>query len=242
VLIRNHLNFRITASKCIEKFRNLQAFSLNEVQNSYVYSFDEVSKTSIVLQFDIWNTWAQFLEKQLLEIESNAGIDSAMAKTIVRTAKEKYGTYIEILNNSPEHFPQEFSELHIKSNGTVADRFMEKISKVEGKSTIDAIVYLIKTLEGFLQSCLFELQEVDYLVFKCKIENKQPPFLSIDSRDLRDANSNTPCSTVRRAKIYQKAFNLKSIVVKSYVEGTSNIDGILNNIEGLGFDIAQVRY
>ncbi len=238
MLIKNHLNYRITASKCVERFRNLQAFSLNEVQNNYVYSFNEVSKSSIVLQFDIWNTWVVFLEKRLLELDDCLVNDSVYA-AIKHTAREKYRRYVETLQTS-DLFPHEFSHVHIKTNGVMFDRFTKNLEKVKNKTAIDAIVFLVKKLEAFLESSLFELQEVDYLVFKSSSDDNSP-FISIDQQDLNDANNNKEISTVKRISIYRQMFKLKNVIVKSYIEGPCNLDKVLEPIIEMGVNIEQVK-
>ena len=239
MLIRNHLNFRIAESKRIEKLRGLQAFSLNEVQNNPVYTFDEASKAALVLQYEMWNDWVNGLGKVLLNVETGQLVNEDMAVFFVNSAKEAHRRYLNLMSTNPDHFPKNFTEVHLLTHTVMADRFIDKLHRAKGMDAIEAIVFLTRSLEAFLQSGLFELQEVDFLVFH---EDIKHPFISIDQQDLNDANNSKSSSTIKRVKIYQKFFDMTSVVVKSYIEGPCNLEKILDPIKSIGVHIHQVKF
>lgn len=239
MLIRNHLNFRIAESKRIEKLRGLQAFALNEVQNNPVYTFDESSKAALVLQYEIWNEWVGGLGKVLLNVSTGNVVTVEMKNFFVNSAKESLQSYLDSMGNNSDHFPKEFVEVHRKTYTIMADRFIDNLYYTSNMTAIEAIIYLTRSLESFLQSALFELQEVDYLIFH---DDMQHPFISIDQQDLNDANNSKSSSTVQRVKVYKKFFDMKNIVVKSYIEGPCNLSSVLEPIKALGIHIDRVKF
>jgi len=242
MLIRNHLNYRISASLRAESFRRLQAFSLNEVQNNHLYKFHEDSKSAIVLQYDIWNTWVNELERLLLNMESQEPLSHKMNLRIVKIAKGKYKQYLRLLEEESDMFSPSFVHIHKQTNAIMMNRFLHKMCKCEGKSQIDAIVYLTKCLESFLHSSLYELQEVDYLVFNYGSAEVKEPFVSIDQQDLNDDNNKSNCSVLERTRIYLKEFSLEKIVVKSYIDAPCNLDNVIAKIQELGLKLIKVVY
>lgn len=63
----NSIGFRIVSSTALEKWKNVQAFQLNQISNGK-FSFCRHEKEILLLQYDLWSRWLQEVENLFIEI------------------------------------------------------------------------------------------------------------------------------------------------------------------------------
>lgn len=206
----NNIEFRISSSKMMERYKNTQSFVLSEMLYGE-YKFSKTSKEIALITMDIVFGWMVTLENYLIRDRRELFDENArlFAHESAETARDYY--FNTILKHD-EIFKKEVVDVWTDLHNDKFSMLLNVLGSCVGMKDIDAFSYIVNTLTEAMDALKFELYEIDYL-----LENGKRPFLCLSDMSLvilRDFNKN---QLLFRAGVYKKHFDISdSFVLKNY--------------------------
>ena len=163
----NSVDFRIVSSKALEKFKNIQAFQLNEIRNGK-YRFGKSRRELLLLKFDLITKVLHEAENLCIQCyhDNNLVTDyiiNAVSEMIYK-AKILYSEIV--LEKHPDSFDLVFSKIWIQIIDTVESVITEKLQEMRGAALETFFGTLVDIISGSLQNSTFELFELDVQLAK----------------------------------------------------------------------------
>lgn len=239
MFVRNNLQFRILSSVCISKFRDTQAAALNEIEFNKRYKFHEVSKSALLLQYDLWFGWLIHVERVLVKQPENSPLSNDTTKSIIASAETvEIHSYDHILKREKEVFSEEYLKGHFSVRKFSFDAFKSELDKVSGQVIGNAMYSLTHALITMMENSLYELQELDHILFS---ENREDSFLSIQTWDLNLLKETNNCVVLKRGELFCKVYGVSKFNLKNYtLDDTPNIGLLLNRLRDSDISIGRI--
>jgi len=249
----NSVHFRIHSSKALEKFKNVQAFQLNQLANGK-YHFAPDRREILLLKYDMWSRWLFEIENLMIELSGNhleLKINEKDINTIISLALKTSETYKEVISiRHPESFNESFVKIWLDSHEVVFSYMISAIKQIKGFSFDIAYSKIVDILVEVMQYTLIEIYELDSVFCKLKIKCEDCPENYICPKNKKDDSKEdifiviTPliekcfkltgvCLASERIKVYEKHFNFKEIYLKNYTDAHLPERTVLE-IENLG--------
>lgn len=210
----NNIEFRIVSSNAICQFKADQAFDFNELVHNPVYKFSHKSREILLLAYDTFFGYILQLEKCFVKHNNKNMITLDLLEEILSL----YDACITNINTTLEEHSEFFDETCVEILKQTHKRFIffarQQIAKVINTSIMIAFPTIVNTISDILNNLLYEIYEVDYLLYvdtqKCK------PFLSF-SKICFEFYSYGIDILSERLQIYKKYFPLlKNYTIKNY--------------------------
>lgn len=249
----NSINFRILSSKSLEKFKNVQAFQLNQLANGKFY-FSLNKREVLLLKYDMWSRWIYEIENLCIELLRNEEArkvtknDIDLIILLANKTSEKYTSII--LQENTDKFDKEFCKIWLELHQYTYNFMINQIRHLVGLSYPMMFSKLIDLLINILQYTLFEIHELDILFCNSKNnceycddklicnhnENKMVnsdnllSFIIISNFTKTYQEITGTCLIDKRIEIYKKYFDIKEIYFKNYTDEKIPFN-LINSIE-----------
>lgn len=250
----NCIDFRIRSSKALEKWKNVQAFQLNQLSNGKFY-FAPDRREILLLKYDIWSRWLYEVENLCLELAGDNKKNLSTEKDIgliIDLCEKAADTYKDIMSNAnSQYFDQTFLKLWIAQHEYAYQYLITVFKKLIGLPFVDVFAAIVDYLTIIMQYTLIEIHELDSLFIQfdescndCvkavlagkKVDKPQLPFISIDNTTLIVFEETGICLAAMRLKTYLDYFNFNKIYIKNYTDEQIPSD-LLVRIESTGVEI-----
>jgi len=223
----NSIGFRIESSKALEKFKNVQAFQLNQIGNGRFY-FNQDRREILLLEYDLWSRFLTETENFFIDMlcdHKKPKFDIESVEMIIELAN-KTSDKIEtiIFNDHKDFFDSMFTEIWGKLHKEVSAFILLELTKLIDKDFIVVFKRIADVIVESMQYTLIEIYELHSI--KCKKDaNEQickrcslsktcdihTPFLVINDYISTDA-------VLSRIDIYKEYFNISKVFIKNYTE------------------------
>jgi len=113
----NSVDFRIVSSKALEKWKNIQAFQLNQLVNGNHY-FEKSVREVLLLKYDLWSKFIYEVENFCIEIykSKNDPLNSFDVDTIETLLNATIDKRVQIIADNQTAFNHEFIEIWEKQH------------------------------------------------------------------------------------------------------------------------------
>jgi hypothetical protein len=219
----NNVEFRIVSSSALEKWKNVQAFQLNQVTRGNFY-FPKDRRETLLLKYDLWSRWLFEIENLMIELGGNnrtSEIQPHDKDIIISLAKKTSSRYFEILSNEKDTFKGDFSEIWLRTHTNAFNHMLDEIREIEG-SYISAFVNIVNLLVEVMQYTLTEIHELNQILIHSKEVNVgdelKDVFLVVSDFCLKYFMKTGKCLVSQRVKIYKEYFNIQDVYIKNYTE------------------------
>lgn len=160
----NSVDFRIVSSKSMEKFKNVQAFQLNEIRNGR-YQFGASKREIMLLKFDLCTRVLNEIENQCIRtFHYHKNTTPEFIKCITNIMEISNSKFISIITTpsaSSAYFDQKFTKIWAQYHKKVQESL---VSFSESLIDIPLMIYFTKIVDMYcnkLQSIIVELYELD---------------------------------------------------------------------------------
>ena len=206
----NNIEFRISSSKMMERYKNTQSFVLSEMLYGE-YKFSKTSKEIAILTMDIVFGWMVTLENYLIR-DRREFFDERARLFSTESVEKARDYYIKVITSHKDIFREDIIEVWLDLHRNRFKMIISVLDSCVGMKDIDAFSYIINTLTEAMDALKFELYEIDYLTEKGK-----RPFLCLSDLPLvilRDFGEN---QLLFRSEVYKKHFNVgEHFILKNY--------------------------
>lgn len=252
----NNIDFRIKSSKALEKWKNVQAFQLNQLVNGRFY-FSHTRREILLLKYDLWSKWLYEVENLCIELGSDHSENRVTEHDIQKVldlAQKTTLKYKEIMTSGiTDRFDVDFVTIWLEVHELIYHYMLKCIETSAGKRFDHFFISLVDTLVEVMQYTLIEIHELD-IIFCYRKENcnfcykngfckrqKTKELLDGPFIVMVDISENAyrkfgNCLITERLKIYKNHFELEEIYIKNYTDETLSPE-LIERIEGLGVNI-----
>lgn len=215
----NSVEFRIKSSKAIERFKNIQAFQLNEIKNGR-YKFSKSRRELLLLKFDLLSKVLYESENLCIQFYNEQYASNVVVESVVSLVSKASYLYNKIIKEDhPGAFDPIFSNIWIEMFSINEHLFKKQILSLEGAEFSVFFNNLVDTVSALLQNSTFELFELDVLLMKQRKLYRNHP------------DCKNPNNTICPAWEYFRCDNFHNCDVISHDMDPDIIDNIRNNIE-----------
>lgn len=213
----NSIQFRVISSKQLEKFKNVQAFQLNQVINGS-YKFDETTREVVLLKYDMWSRWLYEIENLFIELNGDRTntfkvINDKHINYIVSLIDKTSDFFMDIVKNKhPDNFNQDFINIWLEMHQIAHDYLTDSIYDLLGINFNRAFGMIVDKIISVLQYSLVEIYELD------NVSKNLDAFLIIEDLSMSLKRSTDKCLLLERALIYKKHFDINTFYIKNYTD------------------------
>jgi len=253
----NSITFRIHSSRALEKWKNVQAFQLNQLLNGKFF-FPQDRREILLLKYDMWSRWLYEVENFCIECSGNrldsrtSPEDIVLLKKLAEKTMDKYKSLM--LDEYAIKFEPKFAEIWLEIHDHVFKYFMTKIDAFTGLSFDMLFTSVVDVLIQTMQYTLIEIHELDVIFCKyqikcaeCNSKNECPkhrcdlatdevPFVVVTEFAEELFKSTGTCLVCERLKIYKKYFDISDIYIKNYTDDFI-CQSLIERIEDIGYKI-----
>lgn len=234
--VSNNIEFRIVSSNAICQFKADQAFDFNELVRNPVCSIFHKNREILLLAYDTFFGYILQLEKCFVKHNKENMITEELLVEILSLYDECIIRINSTLVDHESFFDQQSVEILKSTHKRFIFYARQKITSVVNTSIMIAFPTIVHTLSNVLNDLLFEIHEVDFLLYGDK--SLSTPFISF-SQICYDMYNNNIDVLSERLSIYQKYFpQCKSYTIKNYTTHTINIENFAKN----GIDIVNISF
>ena len=227
--IRNNIELREVTSLSLSNFLSSKSFMLGQVSRSEPHKFSKTAKEILLQSYRIWTEWLFGLEEICIEVQQNIFSDEAMEHAI-KLAELKSKELQDLFLANPVEFNPKFASLWIEIlDGRKPYSLAELRSAMRGHRVSEAYKEVTLWLIAYMNHLLFNLHEIDYLMF-CESDDKRP-FIYLDEVDVNFYMS-SELSVLSRVKLYEKAgllntteLDLKRVLRKQVLANSESSKG-----------------
>lgn len=171
----NSVEFRIKSSKALEKFKNVQAFQLNEIKNGR-YKFGKSRRELLLLKFDLLTKVLYESENLCIQFYDTQYASNIVVESVVSLVSKASYLYNKIIKEDhPEAFDPIFSGIWLEMFSINEHLLKKRILSLEGAEFSVFFNKLVGIVSALLQNSTFELFELDVLLMKQrKLYRKHP--------------------------------------------------------------------
>lgn len=211
--VPNNIRFRSVTSKALEQFYNAKSYILNELITEK-NQFSEVSRELLLLQFNSYTQWATDTEYMLLNCKI---VDAIYVEALIADIDKIARYHEQIYDIHTYLFAPEFVS---KWKNTSIEAFKNAMLKLEGMDHMVAFPTLMGYLTQYLQTCMYELYELDCLLGSAAIcstnkSNCHQILLYVDDFVLDYEAETSVFLCAERLRRYTEIANLP-VLVKNY--------------------------
>lgn len=235
----NCIQFRIQSSKTIEKWKNIQAFQLNQIANGKFY-FEKDRKEILLLTYELWTRFIFEVENYLIETmnEKNkdytSNVEPNELNTIIKLAEKTCEVYEDvILNRFPHYFDEKFSKIWLEAHGCSNQMLFAQMMTLVNTNFGAFFTRLVECLSKLLHYTLIEIHELNSFFKSTKDE---PPFMIATPIDEAAKLFGFENLLISRFNIYMKHFNIQQVYFKNYAEKRIPRE-VFDHVEATGVDI-----
>ena len=232
--IPNNLEFRMYSAKAREEYSNAQAFALGQLLTNKAHKFSPTAKELLLLKYDMWLQWLLQCEDYLRETKT---FDRNTREILVQGSGKIQRKYIDTIRNNPKYFNTKYIDTWIEVHKNLYLVLTKTILDYEAKSIIDLITKVGTTLIETMDATLYELQELDCVLYS----DKKEPCISV-SEACFNWHKLFPdrCAVVERLQKYEKIVGkIDTIGIKVYTD--RDISNIVKNIEKAGYKVGVIK-
>lgn len=259
----NSIEFRIHSSKALEKWKNVQAFQLNQLVNGKFY-FAADRREILLLKYDFWSRWLYEIENICIEMSGtnhSAHISQDDIDLIVSLANKTVQKYRSIITDEHSgNFNSCFTKVWMESQEDISEYFIDKIQNFCGLAYIDFFTRVVDVLIEIMQYTLIAIHELDAMcvihiksIQDCRysdtcstscthaLENSEStkdntPFVIITPFAEKLFKDTSNCLVCGRLNVYRKYFGVGKIYIKNYTNDFI-CQELIDRIEENGFEI-----
>lgn len=226
--VPNNINFRITSSHVVSKFKSDQSFDLNEVVNSKNYRFTKESREFLLLNYDIWSKCVMRLERICITHHDASGLSESFLRTVDHIIDTAFSDINDIVISN--HFL--FNKKQFDVLKQIEDYHRSVLTRVVdhcvGKTIYYTFPKIVSVISASLHNILFQLQEIEILM------SDEPEKIINLSDDFDNAlSAKTDYNLlIEKIKVYSSSFNVDEFVLKNYSDIDPHvIERLITNIE-----------
>jgi len=210
--VRNNIEYRLSSSASISKFKEAQTFILGQVAFNPYHTFSNIAKEILLLKYDVWYDYINELEQYILchlsepsDIIINEAVEMSNRRVVY------YGeTLADAFRRQEDiRYIAEWSQQHNR----IYALFIKEVRKLEGQAPAIIFKNIVTLLTEIMNHTLYELQEIDIILY-----SDETPGLSFDNTCLRYINSYGKSLIVEKIQEFRKIRNFDSIIIKNYID------------------------
>lgn len=234
----NSIEFRIQSSKALEKFKNVQAFQLNQLINGRFF-FAKDRREILLLKYDMWSRWLYEIENYFIEMSGNysSTVTANDVDMMIKLAEKTQDAYYHIMKvEFPNEFDQTFADIWLELHSVMFPHFLNEINQTCGSHRVLAFAHLVDVLVDIMQYTLEEIHELDAMMCKFRIRCTQcPNNVLCPQNKHQDGIDSTPFIIIgafadkileqtgvslvaERIEIYKKHFDMRKVFLKNYTD------------------------
>lgn len=238
----NNIEFRVHSSRALEKWKNVQAFQLNQLVNGR-FHFDPTRREILLLKYDLWSRWLYEIENLCVELSGDhqeMSTSTSDIDLIIKLAEKTATAYEDImLRQHPERFDNEFVQIWLEQHDYVFQYMINKIKTFTVFSFDRLFSSIVDVLVDVMQYTLIEIHELER-IFNNDSESGQSfdntPFVIITNLTELAKKEFNICLLCERLGIYKKYFNFTDIYIKNYTDEVIS-QCVIDKIEEMGYTI-----
>lgn len=162
----NSVEFRITSSKALERFKNVQSFQLNEIKNGR-YKFGKSRRELLLLKFDLLTKVLYESENLCIQFYDAQYASNVVVESVVSLVSKASYLYNKIIKEDyPGAFDPIFSNIWLEMFSINEHLLKKQILSLEGVEFSVFFNNLVDIVTTLLQNSTFELFELDVLLMK----------------------------------------------------------------------------
>lgn len=237
----NNIDFRIVSSKAIEKFKNVQAFQLNQITNGKFY-FKKDRKEILLLKYDMWSRWIYEIENLFIEMLSHSSstlIEWSHIIHLISLADKMNDKYKEVmLKERRDFFDENFVKIWLKGHKNAYNLLIQKFRDLLGYQFNIAFPMIVENVIQMMRYTLIELHELNgvYSYFEDSETCEPMPFMIYTDLDKVSCREFDRHLIIDRLDIYREHFDIKELYIKNYSDNPFDPE-IFDEIEERGIKI-----
>ena len=251
----NNIEFRITSSRALEKWKNVQAFQLDQLLNGRFF-FPKDRKEILLLKYEICTRWLTEVESLCVELSGvRRNSTEEDINVILGLSEVASGKFRElVMDKGFCHFEQQFSTIWMDVHKSIDQYNIKLIRGLEGKRFSILFSELVDLTCSVMQHMLTEIHELDAVFCNQVIECRTCPSLDTCPYFKQDGGKNEvpfiviskfteeaflkygECLVTQRLMVYQRHFDFANIYIKNYTDYFVSSE-LIHRIEGLGYEI-----
>jgi len=234
----NSIDFRIHSSKALEKWKNVQAFQLNQLINGRFY-FGQYQREILLLNYDLWSKWLYQIEAFCIEVSNKKKqpiTDPSDIEFISAITKKVHECIDRTIAENPEYFNEQFTKVWSAQHDNMREYMFNKIGTFTGISINTFFTACVDLITDIMQHSLIEIHEIDSLCNSNKNSCGNIPFLIVNDFNEKAFQKFGKCLISERLAAYKQFFEIDEICVKNYTEDPIPC-GIADRIETMGVKI-----
>lgn len=158
--VPNNIRFRAVSACSLEHFYSTKAYILDVVLMER-NQFSTSARETLLLLFNSYSKWATDIEYLFL---NNHYVTPTEIDAVLQLEQRLQSNHLEIFELYPQLFTPEFIEAWYKVNTHTRNALRSVITGVEGQSHLEAYPIIMAALSASLQTCMYELYEIDCLL------------------------------------------------------------------------------
>jgi len=252
----NSIEFRISSSKSLEKWKNVQSFQLNQLINGKFF-FQQDRREILLLKYDITSRLLYEIENYCIEASGQnvQGTASRGDVDFISTLVEKSSARFRsiITDEHKDNFNTEFVHTWLNLHEPVETYKSDRIRSFLGQRYDMIFRSIVDLLTETMQYTLVEIHELDALFCKSKFEYIEDntkvtldcnnscfktaiPFIIVSDFSNRISAAMQMCLIIQRLEIYLEHFKIETIYIKNYTDDVIDED-LISKIENMGIEI-----
>lgn len=158
----NSVDFRIASSKALERFKNVQAFQLNETKNGR-YQFGASKRELLLLKFDLTTRVLAEVENYCIQLYSpTKTVDDEIIATVISLFKKVDNIFYSVVFNvHKDHFDSAYTAIWYKLQTALYMQVFDTINTWAGIRIIEFFNRLVAMMCTTLQCTTLDTYELD---------------------------------------------------------------------------------
>lgn len=202
IFSKNNIDFRQVSSNAQANFLKSKSFVLTEMTAKGSWQFSPTSKEFMLQTYKVWTTWLFEMEEYIV-----ASGEKRITKDMIGHIADTIRVTNKVLTHHVRFTPDWYDERTVSiileiRNLEIASLADNLPKKLLGKNLPSAYNEIVGTLIKYMNHLLFNLHEIDYLIYGDRTNFK--PFLYIDNSDVELYLEEKEFFPSHRLHIYEK--------------------------------------
>lgn len=214
----NNIEFRMMSAKSIEKFKNTQAFQLNELSNGK-FHFSNKRRELLLLKYDI--IFKCIIQAESMIIHNGGSIDDLLKNGIVAMMHKAQVVVHNVVEDNNEYFDEDFTKIWFMFYDGVFENVISRIGKIE--RTVDTCFFneFVDIMLCVMDHSLIIIHELNQIMdhpLKHDYKEMIEPCLYISNLAISKFKRTGVSLINNRIDVYRRFYNIKKITIRNFTD------------------------
>lgn len=246
----NSVTFRISSSKELEKWKNVQAFQLGQMINGKFF-FSRDRREILLLKYDLMSRLLYELENYCIEklAENKLLADDFDVTTITNLCEKTCDKFKKLMKEeNADKFDQEFLKIFLDIHDYMTFYLTQSIKEMIALDYEKMFRKIVEISCDIMQNTLIEIYELDVLMCKMNLDlyntpeciqktgNSPIPFVIVSNFSEKVFKTLGICLISERLSIYRSYYDVHEVYLKNYTDHPIN-ELLIDRLEKFKFNI-----